>query len=80
MSSGEHENDGESQGEFTATENVEAALSDESGGMAIQVGSGPSGADEFVGSELPDELAILPLKNTVLFPFLLSPLYSSSFW
>ena len=74
MSSGEHENDGESQGEFTATENVEAALSDESGGMAIQVGSGPSGADEFVGSELPDELAILPLKNTVLFPFLLSPL------
>ena len=74
MSSGEHENDGESQDEFTASENVEAALSDESGGMAIQVGSGPSGADEFVGSELPEELAILPLKNTVLFPFLLSPL------
>jgi ATP-dependent Lon protease len=43
------------------------------GGMEIQVGSGPEDeADELI--ELPDELPVLPLKNTVLFPYLLSPL------
>lgn len=44
-----------------------------SGGMEIHVGSGPQDdAEELV--ELPAELAVLPLKNTVLFPYLLSPL------
>jgi ATP-dependent Lon protease len=43
------------------------------GGMEIRVGSGPEDeADELI--ELPDELPVLPLKNTVLFPYLLSPL------
>jgi len=44
-----------------------------SGGMEIHVGSGPQDdAEELV--ELPVELPVLPLKNTVLFPYLLSPL------
>ncbi|MEE8165723.1 MAG: endopeptidase La [Myxococcota bacterium] len=44
-----------------------------SGGMEIQVGSGPQDdAEELL--ELPAELPVLPLKNTVLFPYLLSPL------
>ncbi len=43
------------------------------GGTEIQVGSGPADdSEELV--ELPDELPVLPLKNTVLFPYLLSPL------
>jgi ATP-dependent Lon protease len=41
-------------------------------GTAVQVGVG-SGADE-VRVEIPDVLPVLPLKNTVLFPALLSPL------
>ena len=42
-------------------------------GMEIEVGSGPEDdAEELV--ELPAELPVLPLKNTVLFPYLLSPL------
>jgi ATP-dependent Lon protease len=42
-------------------------------GMEIQVGSGPEDdAEELV--EIPAELPVLPLKNTVLFPYLLSPL------
>ncbi|MAG31071.1 MAG: endopeptidase La [Deltaproteobacteria bacterium] len=41
--------------------------------MEIHVGSGPEDdADEL--TELPGELPVLPLKNTVLFPYLLSPL------
>ena len=44
------------------------------GGTSIHVGTG-SATDELpAGAELPGELAVLPLKNTVLFPFLLSPL------
>lgn len=51
----------------------EAQIEEELGGMEIQVESGPDDeADELV--ELPDELPVLPLKNTVLFPYLLSPL------
>ena len=44
------------------------------GGMEIQVGSGGLGGDAQEPPELPNELPVLPLKNTVLFPFLLSPL------
>ncbi len=42
------------------------------GGTQISVASG--GAGEEVATPLPDALPVLPLKNTVLFPFLLSPL------
>jgi ATP-dependent Lon protease len=41
-------------------------------GTAVQVGVG--GDAEQVRVEIPDVLPVLPLKNTVLFPFLLSPL------
>ncbi len=51
----------------------EDQIEEELGGMEIRVGSGPEDeAEEF--TELPDELPVLPLKNTVLFPYLLSPL------
>ncbi|MDG2334059.1 MAG: endopeptidase La [Myxococcota bacterium] len=43
-------------------------------GMEIEVGSGGEGGDEQEIPEIPEELPVLPLKNTVLFPFLLSPL------
>jgi len=53
---------------------VDPTSSSSEGGMAIHVGTG-AGEDEQLGvPELPEELAVLPLKNTVLFPFLLSPL------
>jgi ATP-dependent Lon protease len=42
------------------------------GGTEIAIGSGGDEVTELV--ELPDTLPVLPLKNTVLFPFLLSPL------
>jgi len=41
-------------------------------GEKVAVGIG--GGEEPQGPELPGELPVLPLKNTVLFPFLLSPL------
>ncbi|HIF97977.1 MAG TPA: endopeptidase La [Myxococcales bacterium] len=44
------------------------------GGMEIRVGSGGAEEDDDAFPELPNELPVLPLKNTVLFPFLLSPL------
>ncbi len=45
-------------------------------GLEIEVGSGPDDDVEELTelTELPDELPVLPLKNTVLFPYLLSPL------
>ena len=43
------------------------------GGMEIAVGSGPEDDLEEL-TELPESLPVLPLKNTVLFPYLLSPL------
>ncbi|MBW2697981.1 MAG: endopeptidase La [Deltaproteobacteria bacterium] len=43
------------------------------GGTVITVGSG-GGEGEELPPDLPAELSVLPLKNTVLFPFLLSPL------
>jgi hypothetical protein len=44
------------------------------GGMEIRVGSGGAEEDDDAFPDLPNELPVLPLKNTVLFPFLLSPL------
>jgi ATP-dependent Lon protease len=48
----------------------------DSGGMQVAVGSG--GDDESTRLEIPEVLPVLPLKNTVLFPFLLAPLLVSS--
>jgi ATP-dependent Lon protease len=45
-------------------------------GTEISVGSGAAEAPARV--EIPDTLPVLPLKNTVLFPFLLSPLLVAS--
>jgi ATP-dependent Lon protease len=45
-------------------------------GTEVEVGSGP--ADEFEQVSIPGELPVLPLKNTVLFPYLLSPLLVKS--
>ena len=42
------------------------------GGTEIAVGSG--GDEESTHVEIPDVLPVLPLKNTVLFPYLLAPL------
>ncbi|HPG25852.1 MAG TPA: LON peptidase substrate-binding domain-containing protein, partial [Myxococcota bacterium] len=48
-------------------------IEEQAGGMEIEVGRGPDEeGDE--RTELPGELPVLPLKNTVLFPYLLSPL------
>jgi len=44
------------------------------GAVEVRVESGDLGDGQFHTLELPSELPILPLKNTVLFPFLLSPL------
>ena len=50
-----------------------APIEERRGGTEISVASGlGDDVDETV--ELPDELPVLPLKNTVLFPYLLSPL------
>ena len=51
----------------------EKPIDEEFGGMEIHVGSGPEDDSEEL-TELPGELPVLPLKNTVLFPYLLSPL------
>jgi ATP-dependent Lon protease len=47
------------------------------GGTEIQVRKG-SGEDESERIDLPAQLPVLPLKNTVLFPYLLSPLLVNS--
>ena len=46
------------------------------GGTAVAVGSG--GDEDVARTEIPAVLPVLPLKNTVLFPYLLSPLLVSS--
>jgi len=60
--------------EEESTETVPTTADPGGGGMSIRVGTGaPDDAEPGV-PELPDVLPVLPLKNTVLFPFLLSPL------
>ncbi|MFP6641278.1 MAG: LON peptidase substrate-binding domain-containing protein, partial [Myxococcota bacterium] len=44
------------------------------GGVEVRVESGDLGEGQIRPPDLPKELPVLPLKNTVLFPFLLSPL------
>jgi ATP-dependent Lon protease len=51
----------------------EEQIDEQLGGMEIQVGSGPEDDVDDL-AELPEALPVLPLKNTVLFPYLLSPL------
>ncbi len=53
-------------------EQVETEVGPTGGGTEVVVGSG--GAEESVRIGIPDQLPVLPLKNTVLFPYLLSPL------
>jgi ATP-dependent Lon protease len=50
---------------------IQPEFAPEGGGTQISVASG---GVEQAAIELPDALPVLPLKNTVLFPFLLSPL------
>ena len=56
------------------TESIEAAFG--VGGTEVAVGSAED--EETAGIEIPDELPVLPLKNTVLFPALLAPLLVKS--
>ena len=64
----------ETEDESVEGESVESLQSLMAGGMEIRVGSGEAEDDDEGLPEIPDELPVLPLKNTVLFPFLLSPL------
>jgi ATP-dependent Lon protease len=66
--------EGEEESAETEEESQDSMRSLMAGGMEIQVGSGGGDEEEDASPELPDELPVLPLKNTVLFPFLLSPL------
>jgi ATP-dependent Lon protease len=45
-----------------------------SGAEGTQISVASGGAEQIALTPLPDALPVLPLKNTVLFPFLLSPL------
>jgi ATP-dependent Lon protease len=58
------------------SEEAEIRPEELAGGTAVAVGSG--GDEESAATEIPSVLPVLPLKNTVLFPYLLSPLLVSS--
>jgi len=47
---------------------------EEGGAVEVRVDEGPLDEGSASSREIPTELPVLPLKNTVLFPFLLSPL------
>ena len=59
-------------------QNVDQHLDAFGGPVEVHVESGDLGDGQFHSLEIPAELPILPLKNTVLFPFLLSPLLVST--
>ena len=63
---------------MTESRDDSAGIRLEEGGseMPVAVSSGLEG--HVAGTEIPAVLPVLPLKNTVLFPFLLSPLLVSS--
>jgi len=58
----------------SAEEDIRPRWEPERGGTDVEVQSGEEPGDDEEAVELPEELPVLPLKNTVLFPFLLSPL------
>ncbi len=58
-------------------EEGEAIRTDEQAGVGTPIAVG-QGLPERRAQELPGELPVLPLKNTVLFPYLLSPLLVNS--
>ncbi len=60
--------------EDESSEDIRPDWSQGRGGIDVTVESGGVGDEEEGTVELPDELPVLPLKNTVLFPYLLSPL------
>jgi len=57
---------------------IETRTEDSEGIRGVEVKVGSSADEETEHVEIPDELPVLPLKNTVLFPFLLSPLLVKS--
>ena len=62
---------------FEMSEESELIQPEELGeGTAVAVGTG--GEDDAALTEIPASLPVLPLRNTVLFPFLLSPLLVNS--
>ena len=62
------------QSDEQSDESIRPTASFMPGGTEIRVQSGAASDESEGGLVLPDTLPVLPLKNTVLFPFLLSPL------
>ena len=60
------------------SEEVEKISGETPSGSEMEVVVASGGDDETSQVELPDTLPVLPLKNTVLFPYLLSPLLVQS--
>ncbi len=60
--------------EETEDGTIEPSRSQGGGGTAVRVLSSVEDEGDEEAVEIPDSLPILPLKNTVLFPYLLSPL------
>ena len=59
-------------------QNTDRQLDPFGGPVEVRVESGDLDDGQFHSLDIPAELPILPLKNTVLFPFLLSPLLVST--
>ncbi len=57
-------------------EEIQPGVEPDAAGTAVAVDTG--GEEESTPLEIPSTLPVLPLKNTVLFPFLLSPLLVNS--